>query len=50
MHLIFYSIFFLFQILEVKSPIKQNKTDKQMKNGDCDKVNNNEVAINYSRV
>ncbi|KAF2983048.1 hypothetical protein EK904_011709 [Melospiza melodia maxima] len=26
------------QILEVKSPIKQNKTDKQMKNGDCDKA------------
>ncbi|NXF39367.1 AF9 protein, partial [Nyctibius bracteatus] len=31
------------QILEVKSPIKQNKSDKQMKNGDCDKVNENEV-------
>uniref|UniRef100_A0A8C5TYG0 AF-9 ANC1 homology domain-containing protein n=1 Tax=Malurus cyaneus samueli TaxID=2593467 RepID=A0A8C5TYG0_9PASS len=28
------------QILEVKSPIKQNKTDKQMKNGDCDKIVN----------
>lgn len=47
MHFIFYNIFFLFQILEVKSPINQNKTDKQMKNGDCDKVNNNEVAIKY---
>uniref|UniRef100_A0A8C3V4L6 MLLT3 super elongation complex subunit n=1 Tax=Catharus ustulatus TaxID=91951 RepID=A0A8C3V4L6_CATUS len=28
------------QILEVKTPIKQNKTDKQMKNGDCDKIVN----------
>ncbi|XP_055555355.1 protein AF-9 isoform X1 [Falco cherrug] len=28
------------QILEVKSPIKQNKSDKQIKNGDCDKVVN----------
>ncbi|PIO36927.1 hypothetical protein AB205_0038890, partial [Aquarana catesbeiana] len=27
------------QILEVKSPIKQNKSEKQVKNGDCDKVN-----------
>nr|XP_014432468.1 protein AF-9 isoform X6 [Pelodiscus sinensis] len=27
------------QILEVKSPIKQSKSDKQIKNGDCDKVN-----------
>ncbi|NXC69138.1 AF9 protein, partial [Anhinga anhinga] len=26
------------QILEVKSPIKQNKSDKQIKNGDCDKA------------
>ncbi|XP_064295703.1 protein AF-9 isoform X5 [Phalacrocorax carbo] len=26
------------QILEVRSPIKQNKSDKQMKNGDCDKA------------
>jgi len=25
----------------VKSPIKQNKSDKQIKNGDCDKVNAN---------
>ncbi|GAB0204425.1 protein AF-9 [Grus japonensis] len=28
------------QILEVKSPIKQNKSDKQIKNGDCDKIVN----------
>ncbi|KAJ7423680.1 Protein AF-9 [Pitangus sulphuratus] len=28
------------QILEVKSPIKQNKPDKQIKNGDCDKIVN----------
>ncbi|XP_038026893.1 protein AF-9 isoform X2 [Anas platyrhynchos] len=28
------------QILEVKSPTKQNKSDKQIKNGDCDKIVN----------
>nr|XP_009491726.1 PREDICTED: protein AF-9-like [Pelecanus crispus] len=28
------------QVLEVKSPIKQNKSDKQIKNGDCDKIVN----------
>ncbi|KAJ7424811.1 Protein AF-9 [Willisornis vidua] len=28
------------QILEVKSPIKHNKSDKQIKNGDCDKIVN----------
>ncbi|XP_074788697.1 protein AF-9 isoform X2 [Athene noctua] len=28
------------QILEVKSPIKQNKSEKQIKNGDCDKIVN----------
>uniref|UniRef100_A0A8C8RL81 MLLT3 super elongation complex subunit n=1 Tax=Pelusios castaneus TaxID=367368 RepID=A0A8C8RL81_9SAUR len=28
------------QILEVKSPIKQSKSDKQIKNGDCDKIVN----------
>nr|XP_047929511.1 protein AF-9 isoform X3 [Anser cygnoides] len=33
-------IFFVFQILEVKSPIKQNKSEKQIKNGDCDKIVN----------
>lgn len=39
---------FFFQILEVKSPVKQNKSDKQIKNGDCDKVNANEKTVNYS--
>lgn len=46
MHLMFTGFFFLFQILEVKSPMKQNKSDKQIKNGDCDKVNDNEVTVN----
>lgn len=32
-------VLFVLQILEVKSPIKQSKSDKQIKNGDCDKVN-----------
>uniref|UniRef100_F7EYN1 MLLT3 super elongation complex subunit n=1 Tax=Ornithorhynchus anatinus TaxID=9258 RepID=F7EYN1_ORNAN len=28
------------QILEVKSPVKPNKSDKSTKNGDCDKIVN----------
>lgn len=41
----FYKNLCLFQVLEVKSPIKQNKSEKQIKNGDCDKVNENEVTV-----
>ncbi|XP_068032898.1 protein AF-9 isoform X3 [Anomalospiza imberbis] len=38
------------QILEVKSPIKQNKTDKQMKNGDCDKAYLDELVELHRRL
>ncbi|NXM80275.1 AF9 protein, partial [Oenanthe oenanthe] len=38
------------QILEVKTPIKQNKTDKQMKNGDCDKAYLDELVELHRRL
>ncbi|NXO54114.1 AF9 protein, partial [Aramus guarauna] len=38
------------QILEVKSPIKQNKTDKQIKNGDCDKAYLDELVELHRRL
>ncbi|NXT69273.1 AF9 protein, partial [Chaetops frenatus] len=38
------------QILEVKSPIKQNKTDKQLKNGDCDKAYLDELVELHRRL
>ncbi|NXY68880.1 AF9 protein, partial [Glareola pratincola] len=38
------------QILEVKSPIKQNKSDKQMKNGDCDKAYLDELVELHRRL
>ncbi|NXU58506.1 AF9 protein, partial [Turnix velox] len=38
------------QILEVKSPIKQSKSDKQMKNGDCDKAYLDELVELHRRL
>uniref|UniRef100_A0A8C8BQE4 AF-9 ANC1 homology domain-containing protein n=1 Tax=Otus sunia TaxID=257818 RepID=A0A8C8BQE4_9STRI len=38
------------QILEVKSPIKQNKYDKQIKNGDCDKAYLDELVELHRRL
>ncbi|KAM6230185.1 protein AF-9 [Porphyrio hochstetteri] len=38
------------QILEVKSPIKQNKTNKQTKNGDCDKAYLDELVELHRRL
>ncbi|XP_030367277.1 protein AF-9 isoform X2 [Strigops habroptila] len=38
------------QILEVKSPIKQNKSDKQIKNGDCDKAYLDELVELHRRL
>ncbi|XP_027526535.1 protein AF-9 isoform X2 [Neopelma chrysocephalum] len=38
------------QILEVKSPIKQNKPDKQIKNGDCDKAYLDELVELHRRL
>ncbi|NWR90629.1 AF9 protein, partial [Furnarius figulus] len=39
-----------FEILEVKSPIKQNKSDKQIKNGDCDKAYLDELVELHRRL
>ncbi|XP_068784326.1 protein AF-9 isoform X3 [Struthio camelus] len=38
------------QILEVKSPIKQNRSDKQIKNGDCDKAYLDELVELHRRL
>ncbi|NXX21023.1 AF9 protein, partial [Podargus strigoides] len=38
------------QILEVKSPIKQNKSDKQIKIGDCDKAYLDELVELHRRL
>uniref|UniRef100_A0A8C3GJP0 MLLT3 super elongation complex subunit n=1 Tax=Cairina moschata TaxID=8855 RepID=A0A8C3GJP0_CAIMO len=38
------------QILEVKSPTKQNKSDKQIKNGDCDKAYLDELVELHRRL
>ncbi|KAM6033430.1 protein AF-9 isoform 3-T3 [Chlamydotis macqueenii] len=38
------------QILEVKSPMKQNKSDKQIKNGDCDKAYLDELVELHRRL
>ncbi|NWH61870.1 AF9 protein, partial [Geococcyx californianus] len=38
------------QILEVKSPIKQNKSDKPIKNGDCDKAYLDELVELHRRL
>ncbi|XP_075267698.1 protein AF-9 isoform X2 [Opisthocomus hoazin] len=38
------------QIFEVKSPIKQNKSDKQIKNGDCDKAYLDELVELHRRL
>ncbi|XP_066844133.1 protein AF-9 isoform X1 [Anser cygnoides] len=38
------------QILEVKSPIKQNKSEKQIKNGDCDKAYLDELVELHRRL
>ena len=38
------------QILEVKSPIKQGKSDKQIKNGECDKVYLDELVELHRRL
>nr|XP_033775423.1 protein AF-9 isoform X2 [Geotrypetes seraphini] len=38
------------QILEVKSPIKQSKSEKQMKNGDCDKAYLDELVELHRRL
>ncbi|NXP46943.1 AF9 protein, partial [Heliornis fulica] len=38
------------QILEVKNPIKQNKLDKQTKNGDCDKAYLDELVELHRRL
>ncbi|XP_075582725.1 protein AF-9 [Pelecanus crispus] len=38
------------QVLEVKSPIKQNKSDKQIKNGDCDKAYLDELVELHRRL
>ncbi|XP_071437294.1 protein AF-9 [Pithys albifrons albifrons] len=38
------------QILEVKSPIKHNKSDKQIKNGDCDKAYLDELVELHRRL
>ncbi|XP_057288903.1 protein AF-9 [Pezoporus wallicus] len=38
------------QILEVKSPIKPNKSDKQIKNGDCDKAYLDELVELHRRL
>ncbi|XP_073492434.1 protein AF-9 isoform X1 [Aquarana catesbeiana] len=38
------------QILEVKSPIKQNKSEKQVKNGDCDKAYLDELVELHRRL
>uniref|UniRef100_A0A8C8VH08 MLLT3 super elongation complex subunit n=1 Tax=Pelusios castaneus TaxID=367368 RepID=A0A8C8VH08_9SAUR len=38
------------QILEVKSPIKQSKSDKQIKNGDCDKAYLDELVELHRRL
>ncbi|XP_054253557.1 protein AF-9 [Indicator indicator] len=38
------------QILEVKNPIKQNKSDKQIKNGDCDKAYLDELVELHRRL
>uniref|UniRef100_A0ABM5FRW9 Protein AF-9 isoform X2 n=1 Tax=Pogona vitticeps TaxID=103695 RepID=A0ABM5FRW9_9SAUR len=38
------------QILEVKTPIKQSKSDKQIKNGDCDKAYLDELVELHRRL
>ncbi|XP_006034650.1 protein AF-9 isoform X3 [Alligator sinensis] len=38
------------QILEVKSPMKQSKSDKQIKNGDCDKAYLDELVELHRRL
>ncbi|XP_062456153.1 protein AF-9 isoform X4 [Rhea pennata] len=38
------------QILEVRSPIKQNKSDKQIRNGDCDKAYLDELVELHRRL
>uniref|UniRef100_A0A8I5NFW5 MLLT3 super elongation complex subunit n=1 Tax=Papio anubis TaxID=9555 RepID=A0A8I5NFW5_PAPAN len=38
------------QILEVKSPIKQSKSDKQIKNGECDKAYLDELVELHRRL
>ncbi|XP_061213734.1 protein AF-9 isoform X2 [Neopsephotus bourkii] len=38
------------QILEVKSPMKPNKSDKQIKNGDCDKAYLDELVELHRRL
>ncbi|XP_048359330.1 protein AF-9 isoform X2 [Sphaerodactylus townsendi] len=38
------------QILEVKSPVKQSKSDKQIKNGDCDKAYLDELVELHRRL
>ncbi|XP_008941243.1 PREDICTED: protein AF-9-like [Merops nubicus] len=38
------------QILEVKSPIKQSRSDKQIKNGDCDKAYLDELVELHRRL
>ncbi|KAM5193395.1 protein AF-9 isoform 2-T2 [Mantella aurantiaca] len=38
------------QILEVKSPIKQSKSEKQVKNGDCDKAYLDELVELHRRL
>ncbi|XP_012986010.2 protein AF-9 [Melopsittacus undulatus] len=38
------------QILEVRSPIKPNKSDKQIKNGDCDKAYLDELVELHRRL
>ncbi|XP_018099244.1 protein AF-9 isoform X2 [Xenopus laevis] len=38
------------QILEVKSPIKQSKSEKQIKNGDCDKAYLDELVELHRRL
>ncbi|NWT00099.1 AF9 protein, partial [Mionectes macconnelli] len=38
------------QILEVKSPVKENKPDKQIKNGDCDKAYLDELVELHRRL
>ncbi|KFV72106.1 Protein AF-9, partial [Dryobates pubescens] len=38
------------QVLEVKTPLKQNKADKQIKNGDCDKAYLDELVELHRRL
>ncbi|XP_064032951.1 protein AF-9 isoform X1 [Pogoniulus pusillus] len=38
------------QVLEVKSPMKQNKSEKQIKNGDCDKAYLDELVELHRRL